>query len=275
MKSRHKTVVLTLILCLLGGSMFLGGCALRQDQIVKDKNSVQRGAEINLGVGPDTVANIAKQAGPAVVKVDTLVQNRVRPNDPFLNNPFFRNFFGAQPQRQLQRELGSGFIIAKDGYILTNNHVVEGAQKITITLKGNKQEYTGRVVGADQELDLAVLKINAGNNLPALALGDSDQIKVGNWVVAIGSPYGLEDTVTVGVISAKGRPVQIGNSRFRNLLQTDASINPGNSGGPLLNLQGQVIGINTAINAQAQGIGFAIPSSTVKSVLNKLIKSKA
>jgi S1-C subfamily serine protease len=172
----------------------------------------------------------------------------------------------------VQQGLGSGFIITSDGYILTNEHVIEGAQVINVSIVGRSRPVPARVVGADRELDLAVLKVDAGNNLPTLKLGSSNDIEVGNWVIAIGNPYGLDHTVTVGVISAKGRPITVEDRSYRNLLQTDASINPGNSGGPLLNLKGEVIGINTAVSAEAQGIGFAVPSDTVQSVLDDLIK---
>jgi len=148
--------------------------------------------------------------------------------------------------------------------------VIEGASQIKVTLSSNKT-YAAKVVGADHDLDLAVLKIEPNEKLPILKLGDSDAIEVGDWVIAIGNPYGLDHTVTVGVISAKGRPVNIEDKRFRNLLQTDASINPGNSGGPLINLDGEVVGVNTAVNAKAQGIGFAIPASTVASVYNQIV----
>ena len=154
---------------------------------------------------------------------------------------------------------------------MTNNHVIEGATKINVYLTSRPEPYPAEVIGADAELDLAVIKIKAGTNLPMLKLGDSTKAKVGNWVIAIGNPYGLDHTVTVGVISAKGRPVVIDGTEFKDLIQTDASINPGNSGGPLLNLNGEVVGINTAINAQAQGIGFAIPSSSVLQVLEDLL----
>jgi S1-C subfamily serine protease len=156
-------------------------------------------------------------------------------------------------------------------YILTNEHVIEGVSQIEVTMSNSEKSYPARLVGSDKDLDLAVLKIDADIELPTVTLGDSNSIRVGDWVVAIGNPYGLDHTVTVGVISAKGRPMTIDDRQYRNLLQTDASINPGNSGGPLLNLRGEVVGINTAINAQAQGIGFAIPSSTVKSVIGDLI----
>lgn len=153
---------------------------------------------------------------------------------------------------------------------MTNQHVIENAASVTVQLNGKNDEIPARVVGQDRELDLAVLKIE-GDNYPVLKLGDSDKMKVGEWVIAIGQPYGLDHTVTAGVISATGRPITIGDRNYRNLIQTDAAINPGNSGGPLLNLRGEVIAINTAVNAKAQGIGFAIPTSTVSEVLKDLI----
>jgi Do/DeqQ family serine protease len=213
--------------------------------------------------------------GPAVVKIETTVTTRGRTVDPFFNDPFFREFFGRQflpPEARVRQELGSGVIISQDGYILTNEHVIGDAQEIQVTIVGRSKPVRARVVGADHDLDLAVLKVDAGSNLPTLKLGNSDQVAVGEWVIAIGNPYGLDHTVTVGVISAKGRPITVEDRSYRNLLQTDASINPGNSGGPLLTLQGEVIGINTAVSTQAQGIGFAIPSNTVKGVLEDLIK---
>lgn len=226
------------------------------------------------GLGPDTIPDMVSQAGPAVVRINTTTISESR-LDPFFNEPFFRQFFGDQfsvpSQQQESHGLGSGFIISTDGYILTNEHVIEGVSQIEVTLSNPEKSYPARLVGSDKDLDLAVLKIDADNELPTLTLGDSDSIRVGDWVVAIGNPYGLDHTVTVGVISAKGRPMSIDDRQYRNLLQTDASINPGNSGGPLLNLRGEVVGINTAINSQAQGIGFAIPSSTVKSVIDDLI----
>jgi Do/DeqQ family serine protease len=212
-------------------------------------------------------------AGPAVVRIDTTATTQVQ--NPFFNDPFFRQFFGqdySQPQTQTQQALGSGFLISADGYLLTNQHVIDGAQTIEVTIMGQSKPVAAQVVGSDKDLDLAVLKINDGSNLPYLKLGDSDKIRLGDWAIAIGNPYGLDHTVTVGVISAKGRSMTIESRSYRNLLQTDASINPGNSGGPLLDLAGEVIGINTAVNQQAQGIGFAIPSNTVNDVLNDLMK---
>ncbi|MGI6285888.1 trypsin-like peptidase domain-containing protein [Neomoorella humiferrea] len=227
-------------------------------------------AGIPVGLGPEAIADIVEKAGPAVVRIDTIAETRI--SSPF-NDPFFRQFFGDQfnmgPQEQ--RGLGSGFIISPDGYILTNQHVIEGAKQVKVTVVGYDKPFNAKVVGADATLDLAVLKIDAGKALPYLTLGDADKVRVGEWAIAIGNPDGLDHTVTVGVISAKGRPIDVQDRHYENLLQTDASINPGNSGGPLLNLKGEVIGINTAVNASAQGIGFAIPSSTVKPVLNDLM----
>ncbi len=216
----------------------------------------------------DTVRDIVAQCGDSVVRITTEV-TRTSSQSPFFNDPFFRDFFGYPQETQKQTGLGSGFLFRKDGYILTNNHVVEGADKISVYLTSNENPYEAKVIGRAPELDLAVIKIE-GDNFPYLTIGDSDQVYVGDWVVAIGNPYGLDHTVTVGVISATGRPLNIEGTMYQNLLQTDAAINPGNSGGPMLNLNGEVIGINTAVNATAQGIGFAIPSSTVLDVLQDL-----
>ena len=218
----------------------------------------------------DTVKNIAALCSDAVVRITTeYVVDSSR--NPFYNDPFFRDFFNPQsPQSpRVETGQGSGFLFRSDGYILTNNHVVEDADKINVYLTSSAIPYEAVVIGRAPELDLAVIKIE-GEELPYLYLGDSDQVSVGDWVVAIGNPYGLDHTVTVGVISAKGRPLTIDDTVYQDLLQTDAAINRGNSGGPMLNLKGEVIGINTAVNASAQGIGFAIPSRTVMDVLEEL-----
>lgn len=224
---------------------------------------------------PDTIPDIVASASPAVVRIDTTITQTNSQYDPFFNDPFFRDFFGDQlrtpSQPQETQGMGSGFIISTDGYILTNEHVISGADSIEVTVSSREKPYLAKKVGSDQELDLAVLKIEPDGELPTIAFGDSDSIAVGAWAIAIGNPYGLDHTVTVGVISAKERPISVEDRQYRNLLQTDASINPGNSGGPLLNLNGEVIGINTAINAEAQGIGFAIPSNTVKDVYDELV----
>jgi len=222
--------------------------------------------------GPETIADIVAADSPAVVLIKAEVISQV--NNPFADDPFFEQFFGnefSSPETQTQEMEGSGFIFRPDGYILTNDHVINGADSVTVTLAGQDKTYPATVVGTDYSLDLAVLKINDGDNLPVLTLGNSDQTRVGDWVIAIGNPYGLSHTVTVGVLSAKGRPITAGNRSYSNLMQTDAAINPGNSGGPLINLAGQVIGINTAMVEQAQGLGFAIPINTAKDELNQLI----
>jgi serine protease Do len=230
---------------------------------------------------PDFV-NLAKKIKPIVVNISTTTQvneGRSGPQefgspfgdeDPF--NDFWRRFFGGPLPRgpQRQRSLGSGFLIDSDGSILTNNHVVENASKIVVRLSDD-QEYEAKVVGRDQKTDIAVIKINAKAGLTAANLGDSDALEVGEWVVAIGNPFGLDSTVTSGIVSAKGR--HIGQGPYDNFIQTDASINPGNSGGPLLNLRGEVIGINTAIFSRTGGnigIGFAIPINLVKELLPQL-----
>jgi serine protease Do len=229
---------------------------------------------------PDFV-NLAKKVKPIVVNISTTQVSEGRGSqqefgspfgeeDPF--NDFWRRFFGGPVPRgpQRQRSLGSGFIIDGDGSILTNNHVVENATKIVVKLSDD-QEYEAKVIGRDQKTDIAVIKINAKVNLPAAGFGDSDKLEVGEWVVAIGNPFGLDSTVTSGIVSAKGR--HIGQGPYDNFIQTDASINPGNSGGPLLNLRGEVVGINTAIFSRTGGnigIGFAIPINLVKEVLPQL-----
>lgn len=186
--------------------------------------------------------------------------------DPFRD--FFERFFGDQiPKEFEQKGLGSGVIISKDGYVLTNNHVVEGADEIIVKLS-EKEQYRARVVGSDPTTDVALLKVDPDRDLPAAVLGDSDRLRVGEWVIAIGNPFGLEHTVTAGIVSAKGRV--IGSGPYDDFIQTDASINPGNSGGPLFNLQGEVVGINTAIVATGQGIGFAIPINVAKEELPQL-----
>lgn len=234
---------------------------------------------------------LAASSGQAVVNISTVKivkkqQNmqRLFPQNPHGQNPFgdffdqFDRFFGEQGRRapREQRSLGSGFVISADGYIVTNNHVIEGADKIKVNLQSGKnadKSYDAELIGADTETDLALLKIDAGSSLPVLAFGDSDALKVGQWVMAIGNPFGLDHTVTAGIVSAKGRT--IGAGPYDNFIQTDASINPGNSGGPLLNLDGEVIGINTAIIASGQGIGFAIPSKLARQVIDQLKEHKS
>ena len=231
---------------------------------------------------PDFVP-LAKKAGPAVVNISTEREVESPVMDMF-NFPgmerFFEQFggpFGMRPGQPAPKRkssaLGSGFIISADGYIVTNNHVVEGADKVTVKLNDDKSAgLAAKVVGTDAETDLALLKVESPTPLPVLKFGDSDAMEVGAWVMAIGNPFGLSNTVTAGILSAKGRDIHAGP--FDNFLQTDASINPGNSGGPLINMEGEVIGINTAISANGQGIGFAIPSNLASKVINDLREGK-
>lgn len=229
-------------------------------------------------------SSVVKKAGPAVVHVGVeKSSSRNLEQLPFdlFNDPFFERFFGPQfrhpdtPQGRGKRSFkqqaaGSGFIISPDGYILTNNHVVDGAEKITVRLE-DKREFKATVVGADPQTDVAMLKIE-GKNLPVLPLGDSDALEVGEWVIAIGSPFELSQTVTVGVVSAKGRN-RMGITDYENFIQTDAAINPGNSGGPLLNIRGEAVGMNTAIFSRSggyMGIGFAIPINMAKNIERQL-----
>lgn len=222
------------------------------------------------------IVQIVKQSSPAVVNIDTeTMVTRSSRAFPFQGDPFFEEFFGQimppQQQRQVPRHgKGSGFIINKDGYVLTNNHVIEGADKVKVTLMDGRS-FDAEKVGQDPTFDLAIIKIKA-NGLPSLELGDSDKTEIGEWVVAIGNPYGFENTVTTGVISAKNRTLQAPGVNFQGFMQTDAAINPGNSGGPLIDLNGRVIGINTAIVPYAQGLGFAVPINMAKQIMDDLIK---
>jgi serine protease Do len=228
---------------------------------------------------PANFSDLAEKIKAGVVNIQVVkkVKNVDFGYRPFFGNPFgeknpFGDFFGPfsegnPPGNYEQRGVGSGFIMNRDGYILTNNHVVEGADQIKVKL-ANGKEYEGKVVGQDPKTDLALVKLNGASDLHPLTLGNSDDLKVGSWVVAVGSPFGLEQTVTAGIVSSKGRV--IGSGPYDNFIQTDASINPGNSGGPLVDMKGEVVGINTAIIASGQGIGFAIPINMAKEVASQL-----
>ncbi|PYM44334.1 MAG: peptidase [Candidatus Rokuibacteriota bacterium] len=223
--------------------------------------------------------SVAERVRPAVVHIGTVQVARLRRPPalgPFADDPafkdFFDQFFGRGPGRREefhQPGLGSGVIIDKRGYVLTNLHVVRGADGVLVRLS-SKEESRGRIVGTDAKTDLAIIRFEPTAPLTVAALGDSDKLRVGEWAIAIGNPFGLDQTVTVGVVSATGRS-DVGITTYENFIQTDASINPGNSGGPLVNLRGEVIGINTAIVATGQGIGFAIPANMVKRVTSQLI----
>jgi serine protease Do len=233
--------------------------------------------------GPVSFADLAEGVKDSVVNISTTQVIKENPMQPFMGkdspfreffgDDFYKRFFGDNPQNQMKTHaLGSGFIIDQDGDILTNNHVVEKADEIKIKTTDGK-EYDAKVVGRDPKTDIALIKISAdGKALKAAKLGDSEAIRVGDWVMAVGNPFGLGNTVTAGIISAKGRI--IGAGPYDDFLQTDAAINPGNSGGPLFNMNGEVVGINTAIVAQGQGIGFATPVNMAKEILAQLKTGK-
>jgi len=233
-------------------------------------SSVFSGVAAAVPLLPD-FAKLAKKLKPAVVNISTsktmAPQKRQMPGgDPF--QEYFEKFFEMPRQHPFkQRSAGSGFIISDDGYIITNNHVVKGADEIKVKLSDGR-EFRGEVKGRDEKFDIALIKIDAKGHLPVAPLGDSDKLEVGQWVMAIGNPFGLAQTVTAGIVSAQGRV--IGSGPYDDFIQTDASINPGNSGGPLFNTDGEVIGINTAIVAGGQGIGFAIPVNMAKSIITQL-----
>jgi len=270
MKSLKKIIPYLLILFMVG---IFPGFNLQVGTAATDSNPV---------MVPGNFSEIAENVGPAVVNISTVKSikggGRVfrhfgpgpfNKDDPFQD--FFNKFFGGDQQREFkQRSLGSGFIIDKAGFIVTNNHVIENADKIKVKLKGG-DEFDAEIVGRDPNTDLALIKIDVKTELPTVKIGDSDPLRVGQWVVAIGSPFGFEQTVTAGIVSAKGRV--IGSGPYDDFIQTDASINPGNSGGPLINLQGEVVGINTAIIASGQGIGFAIPINMAKGIVDQLKSS--
>jgi serine protease Do len=224
---------------------------------------------------PPSFAAIAKRTTPVVVNIFTTSQRSVRPGSTDPLEEFFSRFFGdTQPRENGPRSLGSGILISKDGEVLTNYHVVRNAETIKVKL-ADQTEYEARLIGKDDRTDLALVKIRrSGGNMPFARLGSSSQLEVGDWVMAIGNPFGLEHTVTAGIVSAKGRV--IGAGPYDNFIQTDASINPGNSGGPLINALGEVVGVNSAIFSQSGGnigIGFAIPIDLAKKIADQLRKN--
>ena len=270
---RKTTLIGWTVICLIAGF----GMATLLDPI---SNPAAQTPPSPSGV-PLSFADLAKKAKNSVVNISTVKVIKGRgqapmpfgPNDPFRD--FFERFFRDQiPKDFRQQSLGTGVIIDKEGFILTNNHVVEMADEIKVKL-ADEREYLAKIIGRDQKTDLALIKIDSDKPLSPLPLGDSDKLEVGEWVVAIGNPFGLGNTVTAGIVSAKYR--QIGQSSYDNYIQTDASINPGNSGGPLLNTAGEVVGINTAIFSQSGGnigIGFAVPINMAKDLIPQLKKGK-
>ena len=267
MKNKRIQIIKGIIISLavVCGLFLVFGAA----QVVSAQNSV-----------PDSFAELAAKEGHVAVNISStrVVKGFRRPQHfrgrefkDFFGDEFFRRFFGERPEREMkQKSLGSGVVVSQDGYIMTNNHVVADAEEILVTFY-NKEKYEADIIGRDPKTDLALIKIKVDKPIEAARFGDSDKLRVGDWVVAIGNPFGLGNTLTAGVVSAKGRV--IGAGPYDNFIQTDASINPGNSGGPLFNLDGEVVGINTAIFTQGAGnigIGFAIPINMAKSVMSQL-----
>ncbi|MGQ4649169.1 HhoA/HhoB/HtrA family serine endopeptidase [Lyngbya aestuarii] len=278
---KQLTVYLTL-LGLGGGAGVLGSRYLMAEkQVARPTEAIsavlqpfsaqrsKRPPEENLNF----IAEAVEQVGPAVVRIDAARQvSQEEIPEPF-KNPFFRRFFGDEipiPKQRVERGTGSGFILSSDGQVITNAHVVDGSDQVKVTLKDGRT-FDGRVIGKDPVTDVAVIKIEA-QGLPTVRLGKAQNLIPGEWAIAIGNPLGLDNTVTVGIISALDRSSsQVGVPEKRvSFIQTDAAINPGNSGGPLLNAKGEVIGINTAIRANAQGLGFAIPIETAERIANEL-----
>ncbi|MBI2815844.1 MAG: Do family serine endopeptidase [Acidobacteria bacterium] len=282
-------ILFTLVLGILIGTLISRGVRAAQKQLkVSEAQELDLPAPAQLS---SAFSKITKDIAPAVVNINT--ESTVRPHiqrrgpqpqgpggggrqDPF--EDFFQRFFdfGPQgPQQEFrQRSLGSGVVVDKNGYILTNDHVVNKADKIKVKILNDPKLYDAKVVGSDRETDLAVIKIDSDRPLTVARMGNSNSLQVGEWVLAVGSPFGLEETVTAGIISAKGR--DLGGSQFQRFVQTDAAINPGNSGGPLVNMAGEVIGINTAIATETgsyAGVGFALPSTVAIGVYNQLVKT--
>ncbi|MDM9582532.1 MULTISPECIES: HhoA/HhoB/HtrA family serine endopeptidase [unclassified Nostoc] len=275
-----KKAAASLSLVLLGSGMTLAGgyMAGHSRQMSESASNlavsrVNAASPLPAATDPNFVTRVVQKVGPAVVRINSSRTVRSRIPDEF-NDPFFRRFFGSQlPQsgERVQRGTGSGFLISADGRILTNAHVIDGADTVTVTLKDGRT-LEGKVLGKDELTDVAVVKIQA-ENLPSVALGNSDQLQPGEWAIAIGNPLGLDNTVTTGIISATGRSSNLIGAADKRVeyIQTDAAINPGNSGGPLLNSRGEVIAMNTAIIQGAQGLGFAIPINTVQRISSQLI----
>jgi Do/DeqQ family serine protease len=282
-----KKPIAYLGLVLLGMGMGIGGtyavsnpqgfARLSESAMLAPQSAVETPAAIaGIPAPSNFVVDVVKETGPAVVRINS--ERKVETEAPEMpNDSFFRDFFGSQVpsfphgQSQIQRGTGSGFIVSDNGQILTNAHVVAGADEVTVTLKDGRT-LKGRVLGSDPTTDVAVVKIEA-DHLPVVKVGKSNQLQVGEWAIAIGNPLGLDNTVTTGIISATGRSssqIGVGDKRVE-FIQTDAAINPGNSGGPLLNANGEVIGMNTAIIQNAQGIGFAIPIQKAQQISKQII----
>jgi len=287
MRLKNKRLILPLLAVVALTSFVIGVIISSSLKITPAIKATEKGADESSGYSPinnsQVFVKLAEKLMPATVNISTtkIVKRRKRSNqqpfregDPFrdfFGDEFFDKFFGQMPQRDYKlRSLGSGFIIDEEGYIITNNHVIEEADEIKVRLS-DKEEYDAKIVGKDLKTDIALIKIDPPNGLPVVELGNSDELKVGEWVMAIGNPFGLDQTVTVGIVSAKWR--KLGAGPYENFIQTDAAINQGNSGGPLFNARGEVVGVNTAIFSTTGGnigIGFATPINLAKNVVKQL-----
>ncbi|MGH9653818.1 MAG: Do family serine endopeptidase [Bryobacteraceae bacterium] len=288
---RRSTAILALVAASIGGGLIAAFAVMsHEDTPIAVTAEAQTNANTSqssqrVGQLSDSFANVIAKAAPSVVEIfstEVVKPSQQKQNNPFMSDPFFRQFFGrqfGQPRTERREGLGSGVIISPDGYIVTNNHVVAKATSLKVTLSDGR-EFTAKTVGADPQTDVAVVKIDA-SNLPVLPFGNSDAARVGDIVFAIGNPFGKENTVTMGIVSAEHRSLQ-GAGHIQNFIQTDAAINPGNSGGALINAHGQMIGMNTMILTGGSmmggeggniGIGFAIPSNMAKQVMDQLIKN--
>ncbi|NOY65767.1 MAG: DegQ family serine endoprotease [Nitrospirae bacterium] len=279
--SKRRVFTVAIIFVIIGiifGLFISSRLNVQQISLAQD-TGISREATDFLGKLSTSLSEVAEKVKPAVVNISTTktVTLRQTPFDEFFNDPFFRRFFGpdfpfGHKRKYRSSALGSGVIVTDDGYILTNNHVIKDADEIKVVLQ-DKREFKGKVIGTDPKTDLAVVKIDA-TGLTALKLGDSDKLHVGEIVLAVGNPFGLSHTITMGIVSAVGRS-QVGIADYEDFIQTDAAINPGNSGGALVNTKGELVGINTAIFSTSggyMGIGFAIPSNMAKAVMKSIIK---
>ncbi len=260
MRQKATAFILVALISFLGGGWYFANQPSSPNSFINNTGAAKTAYA---ATDSPSAADVVDSVGPAVVFIEASgsATNGLSPLGMYgWNIP------------QPAKSTGTGFVIDANGYILTNQHVINGAKSLSIKLQGQDNPFPATVVGQDYDLDLAVLKIDA-SNLPTIPMGDSDIMRPGDPVIAIGNPLGLDHTVTVGVVSAKGRPITIEDRNYKNLIQTDAAINPGNSGGPLINRQGQVIAINTAVSTDGQGIGFAIPINTAKSIMQELMTS--
>jgi serine protease Do len=272
---QHVRVMTSLRTWLVIGFFFILSCGAGSYAGTAHAGISQQSVDTLAKIGQAT-AELAEAVKPSVVNISTTRTVKLQGGvNPFFDDPLFKRFFGDQfrmPKERKSASLGSGVIVDPKGYILTANHVIQGAEEIKVTLF-DKREFKGKVIGSDTMTDIGIIKIEAGDDLSAIQLGDSDTLRVGETVLAIGSPYGLSQTVTMGIVSAVGR-ANVGIADYEDFIQTDAAINPGNSGGALINVKGELIGINTAIFSTSggyQGIGFAVPTSMAKTVMESLI----